>query len=164
MYECNFDWVYGYVFVRLSNNHHQTEDLVSGIWEIAYNSLNSLRSKNKRVFSTWLFKIVRSSLAKYFSKAKKMETLDLGDFEIVGNDDVTVNVHNDLLYVHCRKLINSLPDVQKETLFLRYMSEFSNKEIAQNLNVSEKTVSSNLSRALSFLRKNYTLTNKKHEL
>ena len=54
-----------------------------------------------------------------------------------------------------RTLINALPDEQRETLTLRYFSDLRNKEIAKALCVSQKTVASNLSRALQTLRERW---------
>ncbi len=160
-YEQNFKWVYGYVFIRIGN-HAQTEDLVSEIWENAYKGLDSLKSHNNSVFCVWLFRIVRNVLAKYFSNNKKTETIDLAKVELIADDDFEEGFDNSKLFFDVRGLMNSLPEAQKETLYLRYISEFSNKEIAANLNVSEKTVSSNLARALAFLRDHLTKSNPNH--
>lgn len=51
--------------------------------------------------------------------------------------------------------IQKLSPVYKTIIIYRYINELTNKEIAEILNISEKTVAANHCRAMINLKKNY---------
>jgi RNA polymerase sigma factor (sigma-70 family) len=94
-----------------------------------------------------------------FRRLKRMPEVDGGDdfeiFDIIGDDSMNVEqqivdeqINNDVV-----KLIEFLPDEQKEVLKLRIFSGMSFKEIAQDTNVSINTALGRMRYALINLRK-----------
>lgn len=139
------------------HNAKECEDLTSHVWETVLKNIQHLNSDKTVVFRAWLFTIARNCLNKYFSE-KQNTALELKEeHEAVRSQEPqpneTVEEKENAEQIHT--LINALPDEQRETLTLRYFSDLRNKEIAKILTVSEKTVASNLSRALQTLRERF---------
>ena len=55
-----------------------------------------------------------------------------------------------------REAINHLPERQKEAIYLRYIMDFKNEEIAQIMDINYQAVRNTLYKAIGFLRKNIT--------
>jgi len=55
-----------------------------------------------------------------------------------------------------REALNQLPERQKEVIYLRYIMDFKNEEIAQIVDISYQAVRNTLYKAIEFLRKNMT--------
>lgn len=66
---------------------------------------------------------------------------------------VEQDVEYKLLEEEVNRLINQLPPAQKRVYQLSRMQNFSNKEIAENLNISINTVESHLYKANNYLRR-----------
>ena len=153
LYEEHVQAVYRYFMVRL-HEQKEAEDLTSHVWEAVLKNIQHLNSDKTVVFRTWLFTIARNALNKYFLEKQKKPLELKEEYEAVcsadpGPDESLQSLQNaSELHV----LIDALPKEQRETLSLRYFSDLRNKEIAKILTVSEKTVASNLSRALQTLR------------
>lgn len=63
-----------------------------------------------------------------------------------------IDVH--LLQEHIHKLIEKLPPARKEIFIKSKLQGLSNKEIAEELSISEKTVETQVYRSVQFLKKN----------
>jgi len=69
------------------------------------------------------------------------------------NDNSTEKeVDKKLLEEYIEKLADKLPPKRKEIFILSRKEGFSNKEIAKRLNISESTIETQLSKALSFMK------------
>ena len=71
----------------------------------------------------------------------------------VENDDSTEKeVDKNLLEEYIDKLADKLPPKRREIFILSRKDGLSNKEIAQKLNITESTIETQLSKALSFMK------------
>jgi RNA polymerase sigma-70 factor (ECF subfamily) len=151
LYEAHFDAVYQFVAFRV-RNLKDAEDLSSLIWEKVFQRIHRLRSNEDLGFKCWLFQIARNTINDYYRQSKPLLTLDpeapLASSEASPHEALT----NSSDHAAVKALIDTLPSKQKETVILSLFSDLKNKEIAKILHVSEKTVASNLSRALQYLR------------
>ena len=158
LYRLHFQSTYNYIAFRL-HNEMETEDLVSQSWELVLKNITNLKSNHPIVFRAWLFTILRNTLQKYFIAKPKNTTLPLEDYSeklsTPNADSPLVKALKNDQIVQMGIFINALPEKQKELIILHFGSDLRNKEIAKILNISEKTVASNLCRALETLRKNY---------
>lgn len=153
LYEEHVQAVYRYFVVRLHDTK-AAEDLTSQVWEAVLKNIQHLNSDKPTVFRAWLFTISRNCINKYFSE-KQNKVLELNEeHEAIRSLEPQPNESAEQIEdaKQLRVLIDALPDEQRETLTLRYFSDLRNKEIAKILTVSEKTVASNISRALQTLR------------
>lgn len=150
LYESHVDAVYQYCAYRL-NDKQSAEDLCSEVWENALLHIHELESDHPIVFKAWLFRIAKNCLNK---KWKDKKTLSLDESaERIKDEAPTPSLlsKQNEEAKQMRELVDALPDKQKETVALHFFSGLRNKEIAALLETSEKTVASNLSRALDTL-------------
>ena len=104
-------------------------------------------------------RIANNLVIDYFRKAKKMRTIaptnDFDIFDILqdGEKNIEDNLVNDQIHKDLRKLIEYLPEDQKEVLKMRYYAELSFKEISESTGVSINTALGRMRYALINLRK-----------
>lgn len=81
------------------------------------------------------------------------ETVSLADIANLQEEDTAAEVA--LIEERSRKLdrmMNRLPDVQRQAVHLRYIDQLSHEEIQQRLHISSSNVYTTLSRAMSALK------------
>lgn len=154
LYQTHVEALYQFVAFRV-NTIKDAEDVSSQIWEKAFQQIHRLRSNEDLGFKCWLFKIARNSLTDYYRNHKVHLTLDNESPWIDSNPTPKQEIETKFTHDEMKKLINSLPEKQKETVILSVYGDYKNKEIAAIQRVSEKTVASNLSRALDFLEQHW---------
>ena len=111
-------------------------------------------------FLSWILRIAHNQVIDHFRQAKQQHNLSETDagYDILNTKrfaDTTVEdrmvseqIENDL-----RKLVDNLPEEQKEVVMMRYFGDLSFKEIAEQTNVSINTALGRMRYALINLRK-----------
>lgn len=153
LYRQHVEVVYNFFLVRYGNVQ-DAEESTSDTWEIVVKKIQHLRSDDLMSFRAWLFKIAKNLLKKKWNKSSN-KTLPYEEFLDFREDLETPD--DNLSKEELKSLwndVDKLPKKQKEVIILRFASDLKNKEIAKLIGLSEKTVASNLSRALDALRKN----------
>lgn len=141
-----------FIYSRI-NNLNEAEDVVSHVWEKVVINLPNLNANYEYSFCLWIFTITKNTLKDYYrSKNKQQEVVSLDDIleSCIGQNP---EIKDFFEHEHLLKIIEKLPPQQKTTIKLKFFQHFQNKEIAQKLKLSEKTVAANLSRALKKLLK-----------
>jgi RNA polymerase sigma-70 factor (ECF subfamily) len=124
--------------------------------------INTLKGKNyneEGKFLPWVMRIAHNIVIDYFRKAKKMQTTSGGnDWNIfdslnVFDDTVHDKMEKKQVRADVRKLIEKLPDDQREVLVMRHYEDLSFKEIAEISNISINTALGRMRYALINLRK-----------
>ncbi len=152
LYEEHVQAVYRYFASRIVDKK-MCEDLTSNVWEAVLKNIKHLNSNKTVVFRAWLFTIARNCMNKYFAEKSEITELTEEHENFVSEEPLPHQTAEEKeSFEEIRVLMDALPDEQRETISLRYLSDLRNKEIAKILCVSEKTVASNLSRALQTLR------------
>jgi RNA polymerase sigma-70 factor (ECF subfamily) len=150
-YQQFFPRVFAYVYGRI-HNVHQTEDLVSEVFERAFLKMGSLR--NDEAFATWLFTIARNLVT---SHARKRGRESVVDPDILKSVVATsMSVENEVLIreevaavVECLK---KFPQREQDIVSLKFDAELTNGQIAQVMGLSEANVRVILFRTLRKLR------------
>lgn len=151
LYELHVDAVYQYCAHR-SHSTQEAQDLCSEVWESVLNHIGELKSDHPTVFKGWLFTIARHCVYKHWKKRQPNNELNEQTHQIPSNEANPATAHEqDENAKQLRLLVEALPEQQGEVVALRFFSGLRNKEIATLLETSEKTVASNLSRALDTL-------------
>lgn len=111
-------------------------------------------------FLSWVLRIAHNQVIDYFRQTKQQNNVTESDagYDILNSrrfSDATVEdqivseqIENDL-----RKLVNKLPEEQKEVVMMRYFADMSFKEIAEQTDVSINTALGRMRYALINLRK-----------
>jgi RNA polymerase sigma-70 factor (ECF subfamily) len=162
IYRHFFSKIYRYVFLRILNKEI-AEDLTSEVFIRVYRNLNKV-NLNAITIKIWIYKIARNliidyfkssqnkinlkSLDEYLEKDKKLESLDSS---LIDQKDITID---DMIFKN-EKLIsalNSLPETQREIIFLRYAEGMDFKSISLILNKREIALRALKFRALENLK------------
>lgn len=150
--------IYGFIYSKVSDR-----DIADDIFQdtfikvIKTLKLNSYNEEGK--FLPWVMRISHNLIVDHFRKNKKMpmfrETEEFSIFSImtdnspnIENRIITEQVESDL-----KRLIDELPDDQKEVLQMRIYQDLSFKEIADMTGVSINTALGRMRYALMNLRK-----------
>ncbi|MDO8611498.1 MAG: sigma-70 family RNA polymerase sigma factor [Dehalococcoidia bacterium] len=150
-YQQFFPRVFAYVYGRI-HNVHQTEDLVSEVFERAFLKMGSLR--NDEAFATWLFTIARNIVTSHARKRGRESVVDPDILKSVVA--TTVSVENEVLIreevaavVECLK---KFPQREQDIVSLKFDAELTNGQIAQVMGLGEANVRVILFRTLRKLR------------
>lgn len=157
LYEHYFDRVYRYVAARVSNPQ-DTEDVVSDIFLLVMTRLKHFRNNNKHSFAAWIFTISRNAIVDFYRHRERLpvqvsidEWVEQYSYDVGLDEQLIEREHAEVV----RSLLQILPKRRREVVMLRYFAELRNLEIAQVLDIDERTVASHLSKGLKDLYEAY---------
>ena len=135
------------------------EDLLQDVFVKVLNTINSDKYNEEGKFQPWVMRIAHNLANDYFRKAKRYPTILMEDGSNIFNslkfseetiEDRKVRDEGiDLV----KRLIEELPETQKEVLIMRYYVDMSFQEIADQTGVSINTALGRMRYALINLRK-----------
>jgi len=153
------DKVYTYI-VMIVKNQALAEDLFQDTFIKVVRSMNEGRYKDNGKFLSWVLRIAHNLIIDHFRKAKQMNVINKDDYESdifnrleLSEKPVEDEMINFQITQDVKKLINELPEDQKEVIMLRHYAGMSFKEIAEQTNVSINTALGRMRYALINLRK-----------
>jgi len=152
LYERYVRHIYKYIYYR-TGNVADAEDLTEKTFFQALNNLNRYESRGAP-FSAWLFRIAHNLVANWHRDSRRRRTVQMDDPAVAGHaavDPVSVaesrEEHEEL-----RRVISRLPVERQQLLFLKFVEELPNAEIAQVMHRSEGAVKALLHRTICSLR------------
>ena len=136
-------------------------DLFQDTFVKVINTLKAGSYNEEGKFLQWVMRIAHNLIIDHFRKAKRLAVMDnhryddFDIFDVIALDAPTVEEKMVIDQIHkdVRKLIEHLPEEQKEVLKMRHYSEMSFKDIAETTNVSINTALGRMRYALINLRK-----------
>ena len=157
LYELYFKRVYSYVAAKVSNQL-DAEDLVSDVFLQVVKGLPQFKNRHSFSFGAWIFTIARNLVTDFYRRQGR-DGVEL-QLDALKNDEVDPIELDGLLIeqeraAELRALLNRLPERRREVMMLKYFSGLRNQEIAQILDLDERTVASHLSRGLKDLYEFY---------
>jgi len=152
------DRVYGYIKMMVKD-HQLAEDIFQDVFVKAVLTMKRGNYNEEGKFLPWILRISHNLVIDTFRKNKRFPTVDGGPefdiFNIIKDEDKNIDeviiegqINADLL-----KVIEFLPEEQKEVLKLRHFSGLSFKEISEDTGVSINTALGRMRYALINLRK-----------
>ncbi|PIR88525.1 MAG: hypothetical protein COU09_01780 [Candidatus Harrisonbacteria bacterium CG10_big_fil_rev_8_21_14_0_10_44_23] len=143
--------IYRFVVLKVSLRH-EAEDLAHEVFLSAWRNLPRFKSRGFP-FSSWLYKIARNRVIDYYRTAKPK--VDLEDIpQGLTQDDVDheadLNLDFDLKRV--KAAMQTLSPDQQDVLILRYVEDYSPKEISKILKKKEGTIRIIQHRAIKALK------------
>ena len=150
--------IYAFILSKI-RNRDLAEDIFQETFIKVINSLQKGKYNEEGKFLPWVMRIANNLVIDYFRKSKKMRTIaptdDFDIFDILqdGEKNIEDNLVNNQIHKDLRKLIEHLPEDQKEVLKMRYYAELSFKEISECTGVSINTALGRMRYALINLRK-----------
>lgn len=150
--------IFSYILTRI-----QDKDLANDIFQDTFvkviRTLKSGKYNEEGKFLQWTMRIAHNLVIDHFRKAKRMPTMSPTDefniFDVL--NDNSPNVESSMIREQIErdlhKLIEKLPEEQKEVLKLRHFSGLSFKDIAEQTDVSINTALGRMRYALINMRK-----------
>jgi RNA polymerase sigma-70 factor (ECF subfamily) len=145
--------------MMLVRNRAAAEDIFQDTFVRAIHALKEGNYNEEGKFSAWVMRIAHNLCIDYFRHVKKMpmtrERDEYNPFDYISTEEknseesqVKAEVRQDT-----KKLLNQLPDEQKEIVMMRLYYDMSFKEIADQLDISINTALGRMRYALINLRK-----------
>ena len=141
------------------NDREVSEDLFQDTFIKVIKTLKNGSYNEEGKFLPWVMRIAHNLVIDHFRKSNRIPIMDNKDefdiFQFIS--DNTPNAENTLVQEQVlrdiQKLIQELPEDQKEVLIMRLYRDMSFKEIAENTNVSINTALGRMRYAIINLRK-----------
>ena len=152
------DRVYGYIKMMV-RDHQLAEDIFQDVFVKAVLTMKRGNYNEEGKFLPWILRISHNLVIDTFRKNKRFPTVDGGPefdiFNIIKDEDKNIDemIIEDQINADLLKVIEFLPDEQKEVLKLRHFSGLSFKEISEDTGVSINTALGRMRYALINLRK-----------
>lgn len=156
-----------YTALSILKNETDAQDIVQNSYVSAYTKLEQLKDISS--FAAWL-KIIVINNCKNLLKCRKPDFFNTAEEESdfldnVADQDENFLPENYIMQQTKRQqvidIIDRLPLMQKTTILLFYYDELSVKEIAEIMECNESTVTSRISYAKKFIRREVELLEKK---
>jgi RNA polymerase sigma-70 factor (ECF subfamily) len=151
--------VYTYILL-IVKSEQLAEDIFQDTFIKVIQSLKRGKYKDNGRFLSWVIRIAHNLIIDHFRKEKQLNTLSNDSYETdifnskkMSDKNVEDNLIEDQIQSDVRKLIDELPEDQKEVILLRHYGGLSFKEIADQTNVSINTALGRMRYALINLRK-----------
>jgi RNA polymerase sigma factor (sigma-70 family) len=151
--------LFSYIFL-LVKDKQLADDIFQDTYVKVINTLKRGSYNDEGKFIQWVMRIAHNLVIDHFRKSKKVPTVenshnDFDVFDTIRFTDpsiedylVKTQIHNDV-----RKLLDYLPEEQKEVLYLRCYSGLSFKDIAEHTDVSINTALGRMRYAIINMRK-----------
>lgn len=150
--------IYGFIYSKI-----QDRDVCDDIFQDTFiKVIKTLKTKTyneEGKFLPWVMRIAHNLVIDHFRKSKKMpmqrETEEYSVFSFMSDDSPNVEhqIILDQVEMDLSRLIDELPEDQKEVLMMRIYQDMSFKEIADSTGVSINTALGRMRYALMNLRK-----------
>lgn len=151
LFDTYYDKVYGFLYARTVNKAI-TEDLTSQTFLKVVEKYHTY-NQEKGAASTWIFTIALNEFRSYYRSQKGKESVNLDDLTELQSD---MNTEKSVYAYENQKMIftllNDLDERQRNIITLKYYGDFSNKEIAAILEISETNASTILARTLKKIK------------
>lgn len=144
--------VYAYAAARLGRAE-DAEDVTAEVFMRMANGLGRFEDRGEGAFTAWLFQIAYREVARHLSRHRADNDIPLDELpDIAGGGPTPEQVlERKERFAAVRAAIGRLPARRQEVVTLRFYGELRNREVAAVLGLDERTVASNLSRALAQL-------------
>ncbi len=150
--------LFSYILLIVKDKH-LAEDVFQDTFIKIIKTLRAGAYNEEGKFLPWAMRIAHNLIIDFFRKSKRMpikensEEYDLFETLKVYEDTIEDQMITGQIHQDVRKLIEHLPEEQKEVLKMRHYKEMSFKEIAHETDVSINTALGRMRYALINLRK-----------
>ena len=150
--------VFAFIMSKIKNRD-LSEDIFQDTFIKVINSLKKGKYNEEGKFVPWVMRIAHNLVIDHFRMQKKTRSIaptkDFDIFDVISDNDKNAeeNMIDDQISSDVRKIIEKLPEDQKEVLKMRYYRDLSFKEIAEITDVSINTALGRMRYAIINLRK-----------
>lgn len=151
--------VYSYIQLVV-HDKHLADDIFQDTFIKVINTMRTGAYKEEGKFIQWVMRIAHNLIIDHYRKASRLPVLensqddgDVFDNLRITEDSIEDQMIVDQIHDDVRKLIEFLPEEQREVLMMRHYADMSFKEIAEQTDVSINTALGRMRYALINLRK-----------
>lgn len=140
LYEATLPSVYRYIYSKVGNRE-EAEDLTSQVYLKALRGLDEERDPNAA--QAWLFQVARTTIADYWRVFYRLRSSSLDDLLAGGWDSPASSeqrVVEPSVVERAARILERLPERYREVLTCRFLMNFSLKETAARMNLTEANV------------------------
>lgn len=153
------DKLYSYIYYIVRNSE-MTEDIFQGTFMKAIITIRQGRYNENGKFSAWLRRIAHNLIIDSFRQEKSENLVSCDEPEVnilnnIGLAEGTIEntIVNRQILSDVRRLMEFLPDEQREVVYMRFYQDLSFKEIAEQTGVSINTSLGRMRYAILNLRR-----------
>ena len=149
--------IYSFIYSKVYNRD-LTEDIFQDTFIKVIKTLKLGNYNEEGKFISWVMRIAHNLVIDHFRKNKRIpkfeNSYDFDIFSVLKNSDIDIEnqMIKDQIHSEVKKIIDFLPDDQKEVLVYRYYNDLSFKEISEKTGVSINTSLGRMRYALINLR------------
>ena len=136
------------ICTRMSGDQRNAEDVLQEAFIIAFKQLGQLKAAEN--FGGWLRRIVINECIRYCKQSVQWKHEPLQENDDKADDGFDWWAHLDLETVH--RSIKQLPGGCRQVFVLYVLEDYSHREIAQSMGISESTSKSQYQRARQLLK------------
>ena len=155
LYKLYVEQVFRYLYSRIGNVH-EAEDTTAQTFLVAFETFDRFRQEEH--FASWLFTIARNKAMDHFRQRKNTSSIDEIDDIPVENDPLYGVIQSEQTAA-LSKLIQALPEEDRDLLRLRFLADMSFPEIAHLLHRNEDAVKKSIYRLLARLHSQLEVSN-----
>ncbi len=150
--------IYGFIYSKIADREI-TDDIFQDTFVKVIKTLKSQSYNEEGKFLPWVMRIAHNLIVDHFRKGKKMQMLrdteEFPIFKILSDNAPTIEgrIIMDQVELDLVKIIEELPDDQKEVLVMRIYQDLSFKEISDITGVSINTALGRMRYAILNMRK-----------
>lgn len=131
--------------MRILKNQQDAEDAVQNTFVQIIRHFEKINEIDGKNLGFWIISVVKNESLMILRKQKRV--IPLEDW-----DSVTVEAESVSEYRELVQLFSKLPDTYRATLEMHFLLEYSGKEIARRLGISESAVNTRISRGRALLK------------
>ncbi len=146
-----------FIFKRMGADQDVAEEIFAKTMAAAWKGFSTF--ENKSSYFTWVCRIALNKIADYYrGQVHERSKFVAPILENIANiEDKNLTPEEDLvlqeLRISIRHCLNSLPKKTRNLLYLRYWEDLTIKQIAKQLQMSERSVEGKIYRGKQFLKK-----------
>lgn len=151
--------VFTYILIVVRNKE-KTEDLFQETFLKVFKSLKEGKYTDDGKFIAWVMRIAHNLIIDNVRKEQRLKTISRDEYEYdifnnkkFSDTHIEQSIVRNEVQLDIRKLIDRLPDVQKQVVIMRHFMDMSFKEIAEETSVSINTALGRMRYALINMRK-----------
>ena len=151
--------IFNYILF-IVRNQELAEDIFQETFVKAIVTMQQGRYTADGKFGAWITRIAHNLVIDSFRQERSENTISNDESEVdllndadLCDDNVEMQMVNDQTLIDVRRLVDALPDNQREVVYMRYYQDLSFKEIAEIVGVSINTALGRMRYALLNMRK-----------
>lgn len=153
------DKLYSYIYFVV-RNEEQTEDIFQETFVKAIVTIQQGRYSADGKFGAWLTRIAHNLVIDFFRQERNENVVSNDEVEVdlfnnanLSDDTIETQMVNEQVLCDVRRLMDFLPENQREVVYMRFYQDLSFKEIAEITGVSINTSLGRMRYALLNLRR-----------